>query len=174
MQHSVGRAKNSAQSCEDGIVAITAAVLPRCTSIEIFCIKNWQALLSPVCSTTREPICRTTKRALEPPVPKVSTQRGEKWKLEARVEYFLILDASAELASLLAPLDDEFHKYFCSQIFLSPLLLARFCLSSHSFTVLDFHLQVRLVPFSYVLCGGFSFVTSNRYLKYIPKDFHHA
>ena len=172
MQHSVGRAKNSAQSCEDGIVAITAAVLPRCTSIEIFCIKNWQ--LSPVYSTTQEPICCTTECALEPPAPKVSTQRREKWKLEARVEYFLILDASAELASLLAPLDDEFHKYFCSQIFLSPLLPARFCLSSHSFAVLDSQLQVRLVPFSYVLCGGFSFVTSNHYLKYIPKDFHHA
>ena len=39
-QHSVGRATNSAQSYNDGIVAITAAALPRWTSIEIFCIKN--------------------------------------------------------------------------------------------------------------------------------------
>jgi len=35
-QHSVGRATNSAQSSKDGIVTITAAVLPRWTSIEIF------------------------------------------------------------------------------------------------------------------------------------------
>ena len=28
-QHSVGRATNSAQPCDDGIVAITAAALPR-------------------------------------------------------------------------------------------------------------------------------------------------
>ena len=39
-QHSVGRATNSAQSCDNGIVAITVAALPRWTSIEFFCIKK--------------------------------------------------------------------------------------------------------------------------------------
>ena len=38
-QHSVGRATNSAQSCDDGIVAITAAALLCWTSIEIFVSK---------------------------------------------------------------------------------------------------------------------------------------
>ena len=105
-QHSVGRAINSTQSCEDGIVAITAAALPHWTSIEIFWIRNWQAILSSVCSMTEEPICHTTKCTLEPHAPKVSTQRGDRWKFGAMVEYFLALDASGEFAILLAPLKD--------------------------------------------------------------------
>jgi len=35
-QHSMGRATNSAQYCDDGIVAITAAALPRWTFIYLF------------------------------------------------------------------------------------------------------------------------------------------
>ena len=89
-QQSVGRAINSAQSCDDGIVALTLAALPLWTSIAIFWIKNWHALLSPVCSTTREPIRRTNERAQVP-----HTQTGENWKLLVRVEYFLTLADSA-------------------------------------------------------------------------------
>jgi len=76
-----GRELNSAKSCDDGIVAITDAALPRCTSIAILWIKNWVALLSLVCPMTREPIRRTNKRAQDPQAPRVSTQRGEKWKV---------------------------------------------------------------------------------------------
>ena len=40
----VGREANSAQSSDEGIVAITEAAFPRCTSIATFLIKNWVAL----------------------------------------------------------------------------------------------------------------------------------
>ena len=61
-----GQRTNSAQSCDNGMVAITDAALPHCTSIAIFWIKDWRALLSPVWSMIREPICRTNERALDP------------------------------------------------------------------------------------------------------------
>jgi len=38
--HTNGREINSAQSCDDGIVAITDAALPHYTSTAIFWIKN--------------------------------------------------------------------------------------------------------------------------------------
>ena len=104
--HTVGRETNSAQFCDNGMVAITDAALPRCTSIAIFWIKNWRALLSPVCSMTREPIRCTNERALNPQVPRVSTQREEKWKVVVKLEYFLNLADSTEFASLLAPLEE--------------------------------------------------------------------
>jgi len=81
-----GRETNSAQSCDDGMVAITDAALPRCTSIAIFWIKNWRALLSPACSMIRKPIRRTNERVLDPQAPRVSTQRGEKWKVVVKLE----------------------------------------------------------------------------------------
>jgi len=83
----VGKEANSAQSCDDGMVAITEPALPCCTSKEIFWIRSWVALLSPVCSLTQEPICRTNECALEPQAPRVSMQRGEKRKEEVNVEY---------------------------------------------------------------------------------------
>jgi len=55
---------------------------------------------------TREPIRRTNERAQDPQSPRVSTQRGEKWKVAVKEEYFLILADSAEFASLLAPLEE--------------------------------------------------------------------
>jgi len=55
---------------------------------------------------TQEPICRTNERAQDPQAPTVSTQRGEKWKVVVKKEYFLILADSAEFASLLAPLEE--------------------------------------------------------------------
>ena len=99
----MGREANSAQSCNDGMVAVTEAALLRCTSMEIFWIKSCLALLSPVCSMTREPICRTNKCAQESQAPRVSTQRGEKLKEEIRVEYSLSFAISAEFASQLTP-----------------------------------------------------------------------
>ena len=62
----MGREANSAQYCDDGVVAIIQAALPHCTSMEIFWVKNCVALLSPVYSMTQEPISRTNKRAQEP------------------------------------------------------------------------------------------------------------
>jgi len=40
---------------------------------------------------TQEPIHRTNECAQDPQAPKVSTQRGEKWKVVVKEEYFLIL-----------------------------------------------------------------------------------
>jgi len=85
--HIVGRETNSAQSCDDGMVAITDAALPCCISIAIFWIKSWRA----VCSMTLEPIRRTNERALDPQVPRVSTQWGEKWKLVVKLEYWKVV-----------------------------------------------------------------------------------
>jgi len=53
----------------------------------------------------REPIRHTNKRALDPQAPRISTQRGEKWKVVVKLEYFLNLADSVEFASLLAPLE---------------------------------------------------------------------
>jgi len=102
----VGREANTAQSCDDGMVAITETVLPHCTSEEIFWIRNWVVLLSSVCSMTREPICHTNKRALEPQAPRVSMQRGEKRKEEVSVEYFFSFADSAEFTSWLEPSEE--------------------------------------------------------------------
>jgi len=57
---------------------INKSALPRCTSIAIFWIKNWRALLSPVCSMIREPIRRTNERALDrsPNSKSLYTERG--------------------------------------------------------------------------------------------------
>ena len=79
-QYSVGRETNFAQSCKDGIFVITTAVLPHWTSIEIF---RKFLLTSPIVSgLLHDPICRTTKCALEPYTPKLSTQRGENESLQ--------------------------------------------------------------------------------------------
>jgi len=47
---------------------------------------------------TREPIRHNNERAQDPQAPRVSMQRGEKWKVVVKVEYFLILADSAEFA----------------------------------------------------------------------------
>jgi len=55
---------------------------------------------------TQEPIRHTNECAQDPQSPRVSTQRGEKWKVVVKVEYFLILTDSTEFASQLAPLEE--------------------------------------------------------------------
>ena len=105
-QHSVSRIVNSAQSCDDGIVAITAAALPRWTSIAIFCVKNWHTLLSPICSMTQIPICCIIEWTQDPHAPKSQHKEGKKWKLMVRVEYFLTLADSVEFPNLPAILWD--------------------------------------------------------------------
>jgi len=54
---------------------------------------------------TREPICHTNECAQDPQAPRVSTQRGETWKVVVKVKYLLILADLAEFASWLARLE---------------------------------------------------------------------